>query len=348
MRSHGYPFLHKGNISKLLIKFGIYSIQDMFNPRYIQSNIDPNPRYIQSNNTNFRRNLMTTREEVTLYCKSFPDVYEDYPFHDNNWALIRCTASKKSFAFIYEKDGHIWMNLKCDPQWVQFWRDAYPSVIPAYHMSKKSWNSIILDGTIPEDEIKRMIAESYDQVKGKPRFSIGFAKISDAPDVFEIMEEVHKNMEHQEFYVIEDYNYVSNHISENGFTVLSILDKIKIAGFLIVRFPKDEEYNLGTYMGLNDEELKQVAIMESAAVLPAFRGYSLQKKMLKFAEEQIKKSNQSDQSAGRKSKPRRYLMSTVAPQNAASLGSMEKLGYKIICQKTMYGGYDRYVMCKKI
>ena len=42
------------------------------------------------------------------------------------------------------------------------WRQAYKSVLPAYHMNKKHWNSLILDGTIPEDDIRRMIAESYD------------------------------------------------------------------------------------------------------------------------------------------------------------------------------------------
>jgi len=48
---------------------------------------------------------------------------------------------------------------------VEFWRNAYTSVVPAYHMNKKHWNSIILDGTVPGKEIKRMIAESYDLVK---------------------------------------------------------------------------------------------------------------------------------------------------------------------------------------
>ena len=52
--------------------------------------------------------------------------------------------------------------MKCDPQWRDMWRQAYKSVLPAYHMNKKHWNSLILDGTIPEDDIRRMIAESYD------------------------------------------------------------------------------------------------------------------------------------------------------------------------------------------
>ena len=58
--------------------------------------------------------------------------------------------------------GLVWVNVKCDPQWADFWRNTYESVIPAYHLNKKHWNSLILDGKIPEKEVQRMIAESYD------------------------------------------------------------------------------------------------------------------------------------------------------------------------------------------
>ncbi len=112
---------------------------------------------------------MTTREEVLNYGLTFPKTYLDKPFHDDNWTLIRCEGSKKSFAFVYEKDGHIQVNVKVDPQWREFWRENYASVIPAYHQNKEHWNTIILDGSIPKNEIERMIAESYDLVtkKGK-------------------------------------------------------------------------------------------------------------------------------------------------------------------------------------
>ena len=69
----------------------------------------------------------------------------------------------------YDKDGHIWINVKCDPEWREFWRSTFAAVVPAYHMNKTHWNSIILDGTVPDHDIKRMIAESYDLTKGKKR-----------------------------------------------------------------------------------------------------------------------------------------------------------------------------------
>ena len=48
----------------------------------------------------------------------------------------------------------IWINVKCDPNLTYMWRSSYKSVVPAYHMNKYHWNSIILDGTVPDDDIK--------------------------------------------------------------------------------------------------------------------------------------------------------------------------------------------------
>lgn len=112
---------------------------------------------------------MKTRKEVITYCKSFPGVYEDYPFHDDNWTVMRIRKNKKSFAYIYEREGCIWVNVKCSPEWIDVWREAFTGVIPGFHMNKKYWNTIMLDGSVPDREIKRMIGESYDLlVEKKP------------------------------------------------------------------------------------------------------------------------------------------------------------------------------------
>lgn len=108
---------------------------------------------------------MRTREEALDFCNSFQNVIEDYPFHDSNWALMRHKHNKKTFACVYERDEMIWINVKCDPEWRDFWRGAFSSVIPAYHMNKTHWNSIILDGTVPDEDIKKMIIESYELTK---------------------------------------------------------------------------------------------------------------------------------------------------------------------------------------
>ncbi len=111
---------------------------------------------------------MQTREEALTYGLSFPNTYKEAPFHDTNWQLVRVKGSKKAFLWTYEREGYINLNVKVDPEWRDFWRNSFDAVIPAYHQNKEHWNTIILDGTIPEEDIKRMIAESYDLVTDSP------------------------------------------------------------------------------------------------------------------------------------------------------------------------------------
>lgn len=58
--------------------------------------------------------------------------------------------------------------MKVDPEWRDFFRNAYESVIPGYHLNKEHWNTIIIDGTIPDGEIKKMIEESYRIITDSP------------------------------------------------------------------------------------------------------------------------------------------------------------------------------------
>ncbi len=111
---------------------------------------------------------MKTREEAVTFGLTFPDTYMERPFRDPNWQLIRVKGSKKAFLWIYEMDGIVWLNVKADPQWRDFWREAFASVVPGYHQNKEHWNTIYLDGTVPEEDIRRMIGESYDLVTDSP------------------------------------------------------------------------------------------------------------------------------------------------------------------------------------
>ena len=111
---------------------------------------------------------MLNKAEVLKYGLSFPDTYQDAPFHDDNWQLVRYKGNKKAFLWTYEKDGYINLNLKVDPDNAYYWRRIYASVIPGYHQNKDHWNTVILDGSIPEADIKLMIAESYDLISYSP------------------------------------------------------------------------------------------------------------------------------------------------------------------------------------
>ncbi|MFD1175145.1 MmcQ/YjbR family DNA-binding protein [Paenibacillus puldeungensis] len=110
---------------------------------------------------------MKSRKEAIDYCLGLGNTYEDYPFRDKNWTLMRQVENNKVFAWIFEKDDHTWINVKCEPGSLIFWRQLYTSVVPAFHLNKEHWNSIILDGSIPEKEIFEMIRQSYLLTKGK-------------------------------------------------------------------------------------------------------------------------------------------------------------------------------------
>ena len=111
---------------------------------------------------------MITREEVQNFGLSFQNTYEEKPFHDQNWQLVRVKGSRKAFLWIYDRDGYVNLNVKADPEWRDFWRSAYEAVTAGYHQNKEHWNTLILDGSIPDKDIKRMIAESYDLVTDSP------------------------------------------------------------------------------------------------------------------------------------------------------------------------------------
>ncbi|MDO5640535.1 MAG: MmcQ/YjbR family DNA-binding protein [Neisseria sp.] len=104
---------------------------------------------------------MKSREDALAFCLSLPESYCDTPFRDANWTLARHRANRKAFALVFERSGHIWINVKAAPGWRDFWRQSHASVIAAYHMNKEHWNSLILDGSIPAADIRQMIEDSY-------------------------------------------------------------------------------------------------------------------------------------------------------------------------------------------
>lgn len=111
---------------------------------------------------------MMTREEILCFGMSFPATYTEAPFRDTNWQLVRVKGSKKVFLWTYMREGYLNINIKVNPEWRDFWRNAYESVIPGWHQNKEHWNTVIIDGTIPDDDIKSMISESYEIITDSP------------------------------------------------------------------------------------------------------------------------------------------------------------------------------------
>ncbi len=94
-------------------------------------------------------------------CLSLNGTREDYPFGED---VLVIKVLSKMFALISFKDGTLNLSLKCDPKLAEHFRQQYPSVIPGYHLNKQHWNTIIIDNSIPKDEILWMIHHSYELV----------------------------------------------------------------------------------------------------------------------------------------------------------------------------------------
>ena len=115
-----------------------------------------------------------TRKELTEYCLTWPDCFEDHPFdapgapEADSWTLIRHRKNRKAFAFIFERDG-LCINLKCEPMRSGFLRSALaPGVAPAYHMNKEHWNTVRPDLVSAED-LEDLIRRSYMLTAPKPK-----------------------------------------------------------------------------------------------------------------------------------------------------------------------------------
>jgi predicted DNA-binding protein (MmcQ/YjbR family) len=111
-------------------------------------------------NKNIRESSMTFND-VKNYCLSKKGAHEDFPF--DAVTLVFKTGSKM-FGLINTTGLPISVNLKCDPVLAQDYRINYKSVEPGYHMNKKHWNTVIIDGDVPDDELKKMIDDSYELV----------------------------------------------------------------------------------------------------------------------------------------------------------------------------------------
>jgi len=110
-----------------------------------------------------------TRKELINYCLGYAQVYEDYPFEDANWTAIRHRTNKKTFAFIYMREGCLQINLKCEPMRAQFLRQMIHQVTPAYHMNKTHWNTVTPDGDLDTLQLHDMILHSYTLTKPRKK-----------------------------------------------------------------------------------------------------------------------------------------------------------------------------------
>ncbi|KAF0239218.1 MAG: hypothetical protein FD181_198 [Prolixibacteraceae bacterium] len=99
-------------------------------------------------------------EELRMYCLSLKGVTEDFPF-DENTLVFKVVG--KMFC-LTGLNGPLSINVKNGPEKNIELREEFQAIKPGYHMSKTHWNTVEIDGSIPDDFVKNLIDESYDLV----------------------------------------------------------------------------------------------------------------------------------------------------------------------------------------
>jgi len=108
-----------------------------------------------------------TRDQVLDLCASLPGAVEDYPFGDDV-AVFKVAGRMFALVLLAGEPGSV--NLKCDPEWALELRATHAAVRPGYHQNKRHWNTVELDGTVEDGELREMIDHSYELVvSGLPR-----------------------------------------------------------------------------------------------------------------------------------------------------------------------------------
>jgi predicted DNA-binding protein (MmcQ/YjbR family) len=99
-------------------------------------------------------------ESIREYCLSKKEASESFPFGEDTLVFKVCN---KMFALM-NLDSNLSINLKCDPELAITLRERHSSVIPGYHMNKKYWNTVFIDGSVSEKLVHEWIDHSYDEV----------------------------------------------------------------------------------------------------------------------------------------------------------------------------------------
>jgi predicted DNA-binding protein (MmcQ/YjbR family) len=99
--------------------------------------------------------------DLRSHCLAFPGSVETFPFGPNTSVF---KVARKIFALSPLSRHPLQVSLKCEPLLAEQLRAAHRAVTPGYHLNKRHWNTVIIDGSIPEQMIKDMIEDSYDLV----------------------------------------------------------------------------------------------------------------------------------------------------------------------------------------
>ena len=171
-------------------------------------------------------------------------------------------------------------------------------------------------------------------------FSIRSCQKEDIPEVIRLIHAVQDAMTEEQkawFFVEEDSETREKMISGRMFGFFAVEETSgKTAAVFTVDIPGNSSENLGREIGLQEDQFSLVAHMDTAAVLPEYRGNHLQVLLMQTAEQELKERGY------------RYLMCTVHPENPYSLHNVLRQGYQVVAEKEKYGGLRRNILLKQL
>jgi predicted DNA-binding protein (MmcQ/YjbR family) len=107
---------------------------------------------------------MLGAEQLKTICLEQPAAEETFPFSAE---LSVFKVAGKVFALCALDESPLRISLKCVPEVAVRFRLEYPAIIPGYHLNKQHWNTVLIDGTVPDDLVREMVEDSYDLVRAK-------------------------------------------------------------------------------------------------------------------------------------------------------------------------------------
>jgi predicted DNA-binding protein (MmcQ/YjbR family) len=101
------------------------------------------------------------KDELKTRCLALPGASEEFPFGDE---VSVFKVGGKMFALSILDAEPLQVSVKCDPELAVQLRSAYPAIAPGYHLNKRHWNTITLDGSLPDEMVTDLLGDSYDLV----------------------------------------------------------------------------------------------------------------------------------------------------------------------------------------
>ena len=121
--------------------------------------------------------------ELRRWCLEQAGAIEDFPFGPEH-SVFKVAGKMFALSRLAERPPRV--SLKCEPPLAEQLRATHPAVLPGYHLNKRHWNTVIIDGSIPERMISDMIEDSYDLVVSRLAFArrraLGWGPDQESPD----------------------------------------------------------------------------------------------------------------------------------------------------------------------